>query len=149
MINPDDVPEVETDEMLARFIVAGQSTKSLRKYARADNTVKPQLFLPHDRELSVNRHRNCEEGEIWAFGQAIAIYRAMTFHGRSDIAVASCSFDQLDVVAKPIKNHPKGVPDNPNHADIEGFPSAKEDKLSVAMKLAAKATNRQAPRESE
>ena len=34
MINPDDVPDVEDDEMLARFIVAGQSTKSLRKYVK-------------------------------------------------------------------------------------------------------------------
>jgi hypothetical protein len=150
MINSDDVPDVEDDEMLARFIVAGQSTRSLRKYVRENNTVKPQLFLPYKRvELSVNRHRDCDEGEIWDFGQAIAAYREMAFYGRSDIAVVSCTFDKLSVVAKPIRNHPQGVPDNPNHADIVDFPAAKEDQLSLAEKLAAKATDRQAPPDSE
>lgn len=100
MINPDDVPDVEDDEMLARFIVAGQSTSSLRKYVRENNTVKPQLFLPYSHvELSVNRHRDCNDGETWSFGQAIAEYRQMAFHGRSDITVLSCTFDKLSVVA--------------------------------------------------
>jgi hypothetical protein len=146
MINPDDVPDVEDNEELARFIVAGQSTRSLRKYIREDNTVKPQLFLPYSHvELSVNRHRDCKDNEIWGFGQAIAAYRQMAFYGRSDIAVASCNFDKLTVVAKPIVDHPLGVPNNPNHADIVGFPAAKEDQLSLAEKLAAKATDRQVP----
>ena len=109
MINPDDVPDVEDDEVLARFIVAGQSTESLRKYVRENNTVKPQLFLPYKRiELSVNRHRNCDESQIWDFGQAIAEYREMAFYGRSDIAVVSCTCDKLSVVAKPIRDHPQG-----------------------------------------
>ena len=136
MINPDDVPDIEDDEMLARFIVAGQSTKSLRKYVRENNTVKPQLFLPYKHvELSVNRHRDCDECEIWDFGQAIAEYRKMDFYGRSDIAVGSCTFDELSVVATPIRDHPQAVPDNPNHADIVGFPAAKEDQLSLASSV--------------
>ena len=73
----------------------------------------------------------------------------MTFHGRSDIAVVSCTFDSLSVVAKQIRNHPKGVPDNPNHADIVGFPDSKEDQLSLAEKLAANATDRKVPSESK
>ena len=146
MIKPDDVPDVEDNEKLARFIVAGQSTKSLRKYVREDNTVKPQLFLPYRHvELSVNRHRDCKENEIWAFGQAIAEYRQMAFYGRSDVAVVSCKIDKLTVVKKPIRDDALGVPNNPNHADIVGFPAAKEDQLSLAEKLAAKATDRQVP----
>ena len=39
MIDPQNVPDVDDDEMLARYIVAGQSSKSLRKYVRENNTV--------------------------------------------------------------------------------------------------------------
>jgi len=48
-------------------------------------------------------------------------------------------------VAKPIKDHPSGVPDNPNHADIVGFPDKKEDQISLAQKLADKAGERIEP----
>ena len=150
MIDPDNVPNVDDDEILARYIVAGQSTRSLRKYVRENNTVKPQLFLPYKHvELSVNRYRDCDESEIWNFGRAIAVYREKELHGLSDIAVASCTFEGLTVVAKPIRDDAQGVPDNPNHADIEGFPSTKEDQLSLAEKLAASASDRITPPESK
>ena len=56
MIDPDNVPDVDEDETLARYIVAGQAAKSLRKYVRENNTIKPQLFLPYKYvELSVGK----------------------------------------------------------------------------------------------
>lgn len=146
MIDPNNVPDFEVDEVVARFILAGQSKKSLRKLVRADETIKPLLFLPYDHiELSVNRHRDCTENEIWGFGEGVAGYRNLVLHGRSDIHVEDCKFDTLEVLAKPIQNDPNGVPDNPNHADIVGFPAKKEDQLSLAGKLAAKATDRLLP----
>jgi len=59
MIDPDNVPEVEADEVVARFI--------LEKKLWAAKTGKPKhrLFLPYKHiELSVNRHRECTEDEI-------------------------------------------------------------------------------------
>ncbi|MFC1758149.1 hypothetical protein ACFL2H_05190 [Planctomycetota bacterium] len=146
MIDPDNVPHVEPDEMLARYIVAGETVRSLRKYVREDETVKPQLFIPyHYVELSVNRHRDCNEDEIWRFGFSVAEQRAMTFHGRSDISASDCTFDPLSVLAKPIRNNLPDATDNPNHADIVGYPSEKADQKSLALKLAAKASKRKTP----
>ena len=142
MIDPKDVPSVDDDEMLARYILAGEKTKSLRKLVRPDETIKPQLFMPYPhRDLSVNRHRDCSEDEIWSFGKAVAAYRDRTFHGRSDISVADCALDSLEVLAKPIPP-PPDVPANPNHADIVGFAEKKEDQLSLAAKLAERASER-------
>lgn len=146
MIDPDNVPEVADGEVLARYILAGQTTKSLRKYVREDDSVKPELFLPYQHvELSVNRHRDCDEAEVWGFGRAVANFRQMKLHGRCDLSVADCRLDTLSVVKRPIKDDSRGVPDNPNHADIVGFPPKKEDQKSLAQKLAAKATKRMLP----
>jgi hypothetical protein len=51
---------------------------------------------------------------------------------RTDIRAGVCKIQILRVVAKPILNNPK-VPDNPNHADIEGWPEAKEDQKESSM----------------
>jgi len=39
----------------------------------------------------------------------------------------------LDVIPKPL------LPANPNHADVTGLPSAKEDQRALAVKMAAAA----------
>ncbi len=63
MIDPDNVPDVEQDEMLARFVLE----KKLIYYE--DKSAKPRLFYPYKYvELSVNRHRDCIESEVWEFG---------------------------------------------------------------------------------
>lgn len=60
MIDPNHVPPVADEELLARFIVNGNEM-------RADGTVRPQLFLPYKRvNLSVNRHREATLEETWA-----------------------------------------------------------------------------------
>jgi len=140
MIDPDSVPDVELDEVVARFIF-----KKKQWYAKT-GAPKPSLFCPYKHvDLSVNRHRDCTDDEIWEFGQGIAEFRGDDLYGRCDIAVADCTLESLNVVAKSIKDDPKGVPDNPNHADIVGFPEKKEDQMSLAQKLAAKASNRILP----
>ena len=146
MIDPNNVPDVDGDEIVARFVITGASAKSLKNLVRANKTVKPQLFIPYPhRDVSVNRHRDCDEAETWAFGAGVAQVRQKTLHGRSDISVESCSIDPLSVIAKPIKDDPEGVPDNPNHADIIGFPALKADQKSFALKLAAAAGDCQSP----
>lgn len=142
MIKPDqdgNVPPVDDDERLARFIV------NSNEFRKDDGTVKPKLFMPYSRvELSVNRHRECTESELWSVGSWVAKTRERTLQGRSDIVAASCRIDPLRVVAKPlIAKRP--MPANPNHADVEGYPAAKEDQKSLAQKLAAAASPRIQP----
>jgi hypothetical protein len=127
MLDPENIPSVEETELLARYVM--QSS-----HFRSDLTVKPNLFIPHPyQELSVTRHRNATEAEIWQVGFNVATQQQRTLHGRSDILTGDCLVDSLRVTAQPF-------PDNPNHADIEGWPTAKEDQKAIALKLAASAT---------
>jgi hypothetical protein len=87
--------------------------------------------MPHPyQELSVTRHLQATEAEIWAVGKDVAATRCL--RGRADIRASDCSIESLRVVAKP-------VPNNPNHADIEGWPLSKPDQKVIALKLAASA----------
>ncbi len=125
MIDPLNVPPIAENELLARFIVNSNETRS-------DGTVKPKLFLPYSRvELSVNRHREASIDETWRVGTEVARERKKSLYGRADIRAGSCRIDSLQVIPKPI------LPKNPNHADITGYPLKKEDQMSLAEKLAA------------
>ena len=125
MIDPNHVPPVADEELLARFIVNSNEM-------RADGTVRPQLFLPYKQvTLSVNRHRDGTLIEIWSIGQQVAAERGKTLYGRADVRANSCRIAPLDVVPQPI------LPHNPNHADIVGYPARKDEQLSLAEKLAA------------
>jgi len=126
MIDPENVPPVSEDELLARFIIH-------RDEARADGTVRPQLFRPYSyTELSVSRYRDSDLSEIWAVGRSVAAERSKTLCGLVNIRASACrAIPPLDVVARPL------LPRNPNHADITGFPPRKEDQVLFSQKLAA------------
>ncbi len=125
MIDPLNIPSIADDELLARFIVNSNER-------RPDGNVTPRLFLPYSRvDLSVNRHRDATEDETWLIGKKVAAQRDRTLYGRADIRASSCRISPLEVLPRPI------LPENPNHADVVGYPPAKEDQLSLAEKLAA------------
>ena len=125
MIDPADIPPVADHELLARFIVNSNEV-------RADGTVRPQLFLPYKRvALSVNRHRDAALTETWTIGTQVAEQRGKTLLGRADVRATAGRIPPLDVVPSPIP------PQNPNHADIVGYPPRKDEQLSLAAKLAA------------
>lgn len=139
MLDPNNIPDVEDDELLARYATQSGHFRS------GDKFVRQNLFLPHPRqELSVTRHRQATEGEIWSAGNHVATALNRTLYGRADIRASECKIATLRVIAKPIKDNPK-VPDNPNHADITGWPTAKEDQKAIAQKLAAAATKLMSP----
>jgi hypothetical protein len=124
MIDPNQVPPVEEAEMLARYVMQSGH------FRQSDLTVKPNLFIPHPyQELSVTRHRDASETEIWAAGEDVATQQQKRLYGRADIQARSCIAESLRVTAKPF-------PNNPNHADIEGWPSQKQDQKAIALKLA-------------
>ncbi len=125
MIDPANIPSVADNELLARFIVNSNETRS-------DGTVTPKLFLPYKRvELSVNRHREATNDETWAIGRHVATERKKTLYGRADIRASSCRIAPLDVVPRP------ALPLTPTHADVIGYPPRKDEQLSIAEKLAA------------
>jgi len=127
VLDDNNVPPIAPDETVARYIINHRNI-------RADKTIKPDEFVPYSYvDLSVNRHRDCSEEEIWQFGQQVANQRSKELLGRTDIAVAACSIDQLSVVPEPIDG-------NPNHADITGYPPKKADQKALAAKIAAEAS---------
>ncbi len=138
MIDPNNVPPVAGEELLARFITQAKQFRS------SDQTVKPDLFIPFRlTELSVTRHRDATVEELWQVGHEVAAVRQQTLYGRSDVRASDCAVGPLSVVADPIL-HPR-EPSNPNHANIAGFPAAKDDQKAFAIKIANLASNRILP----
>ncbi len=128
MIDPEKVPPIADTEMLARYVTQSGQFRS------SDHTVKQDLFIPHPRpELSLTRHQDATEAEIWGIGVNVSDQMNRKLYGRSDIQANHCNIDSLNVVAKPL-------PQNSNHADIEGWPSQKQDQKAIALKLAASAS---------
>ncbi len=134
MIDPCDVPDIEPKEMLARFIL------SSRHIRRGDETIKPDAFVPHPRdELSVTRHRNATDNEVWDAGRAVAEVQRRTLHGRGDVVADVFLQQGLSVRSAPVLGHAR-LPDNPNHANVTGWP--KDDKgrqRLLALEIAAQA----------
>jgi len=134
MIDPQNVPEIEPDEELARFIF---SSRHLRT---SDNTIKPDAFLPPpDAELSVTRHRDASESELWSAGRAVAESRQRTLYGRGDVVADVFLERGLELHADPIIGH-ANLPDNPNHANVTGWPTDdRARQLLLALEIAAQA----------
>ena len=125
MIDPDNIPPVADNELLARFIVT-------RDEKRDDGTVRHRLFLPYKHvELSVQRHREASPGETWQVGFNVAVLRSKTLYGLANIRASSCRIGNLDVLPAPI------LPANSNHANITRYPAEKEDQMALAKVLAA------------
>lgn len=123
---------VSADEQLARFIL-------FSKWLRSDETVRPEAFMPHPYiDLSVTRHQALSEHEIWEIGQSVSGLRGATLYGRADIRASDVLRQSLDVKSAP-------VPNNPNHANIIGWPEQKPAQKVIALQLAAAAKYRGIP----
>lgn len=116
---------VADEEPLARFVLESS------RYRKSDNTAKPEAFMPHPySELSVTRHRDLVRDEIWDLGKDVASQLRKTLYGKADIAAASVRKNRLTIDPAP-------VPNNPNHANIKGWPSEKSAQKDIALQLAA------------
>jgi len=125
MMNPDRIPDVADNELLARFIVN-------RNEKRSEGQVTPRLFMPYKWvELSINRHREATLTETWQVGFEVAAQRNKQLYGLANIRASKCRIEHLEVVPAPI------IPSNPNHANITGYPASKEDQMALAAELAA------------
>lgn len=126
MLDPAQIPPVDSAEMLARFIIFS------RHFRSSNNTVKPDAFIPHPQiDLSVTRHRETTEDEIWQEGERVAEIRKATLYGRADVTAGVFEDEDLSVVANPI------IPENPNHADVINWPAEKPAQKMKAVEIAS------------
>lgn len=96
---------VNDDEWLARFIL-------FTRWIRSDRTLRPDAFIPHPwPELSVTRHLELSQDEIWEIGDAIAVKRGATLLGRGDVQARVPRAQRLQIESAPVEN-------NVNHANI-------------------------------
>lgn len=121
MIDPANVPDVDSQEMTARFVV------SKSHFNKQTLTLKANAFVPPpNRELSVTRLVKITEDEIWAVGKSVAAARKQTLRGRGDVLVATYLDQKLEVIPDPVDN-------NPNHANVTGWPSADDKAMQVMI----------------
>lgn len=127
MIDPANVPEVATGEMLARYVLHSSHIR------RSDQTIKQDAFVPHPYpNLSVTRHLLANESELWSVGDNVAAACGKTLYGRGDASTTVCLGQNLTVNASPITG-------NPNHADVSAWPTDKPAQKMIALQIAAAA----------
>ena len=103
MIDPNDVPRVADDEILARFVLQRSHFRS------GDLSIKPDAFMPPpDLELSVTRHLSTTGDELWVIGEDVALQTSKSLYGRGDVGTLICRQLGLDTLPAPL-------PTNPNH----------------------------------
>lgn len=114
---------ITDDEIIARFIVS-------KRWIRGDNSVKPEALMPHPYpDLSVTRHIGLCESQLWMIGQDVAAVTGRTLHGRADSQVSVARNQDLKVTSAP-------TPQNPNHANITGWPVGKPEQKIKALEIA-------------
>lgn len=122
-----EASNINDNELLARFIVSKRWIKS------SDHAIRFNAFMPPpDRELSVTRHLDLSEKELWRRGNSVALQMQKELHGRADISVIQTRAQKIDVVPDPL-------PDNANHACLIDWPTEKEKQILIAKEIAASA----------
>ena len=117
---------IKEEELLARFIV-------YRRWIRSDNSIRSEAFIPPaSLELSVTRHLGLSQTVLWKIGNSVTSRRNLKLHGRADVHASVAIKLSLAVVSAPES-------DNPNHANITGWPKEKSEQKSLAQLIAAKA----------
>ena len=117
---------VADEELLARFIIH-------RSHVRSDGTVRPEAFIPYKQvELSVTRHRELPESELWGAGELVAQKLGKTLVGRADNQAVTFRTCGLQVVPTPLD-------DDANHADVIDWPAEKSDQKALALEIAKEA----------
>ncbi|HHT9145302.1 MAG: hypothetical protein Q7J76_08540 [Candidatus Brocadiaceae bacterium] len=124
MRNETELPPVTDNELLARFVL-------FSKWIRLDQTVRPDVFMPYPYPyLSVTRHRELSEFDLWKTGQSVADKRSLKLYGRADIHATA-------VKAQSLRIEPTSTPKN--HANIIGWPVDKPGQKIIAQEIAATA----------
>lgn len=116
---------VAPQELLSRFILYRDHIRT------SNNTVKPQAFMPHPHEdLSVTRHLDLDQEAIWSIGEDVAQQRERRLYGQAVNQASTYMEQKLKVLPAPI------IPENPNHANVTGWPPDKEAQKMLAILIA-------------
>lgn len=126
MLDPENVPEVDSQELLSRFVLSKRHVRS------DDGTLKADAFVPHPHgELSVTRHLEATDDEVWQVGSDVAEARNRTLYGRGDALAATYLGLNLSVIPDPVDG-------NPNHVDVREWPlNDKPAQKLIAQEIAA------------
>lgn len=140
MIDEDNVPEIQTDELLSRCVLSSKYIRVATSGDQAVGRVKPGAFVPHPYDdLSINRHIDSSLEEVWQLCWQVANQTQKTLHGRAEISAEAFSSQGLTVKADPIRSkNTEGVPPNPNHAVVVNWPLEKSAQLMLAQNIADK-----------
>ena len=132
----NDIPLIDASEMLARFVVKPD-------HVRKDGSIRHGLFFPYKHtELSVTRLRELELDELWRFGSDVAQVYKKPLLGRSDLRTDHCHQQGLAVAIDPLDG--SAASDglfNPHHANIIGYPPARQEQIAIAQELVKHATS--------
>jgi hypothetical protein len=127
MIGGSAPSAVTDEECLARFILFSKWIRN------SDQTVRPDAFIPYPYpDLSVTRHIHLSEEALWKMGQDVADARPAKLYGRADIYASTARRLHLRIDPAPASN-------NPNHANLDGWPADKPTQKIIAQQLAAEA----------
>ena len=125
-MNHGSLAEVPVDdaEQLARFVL---TERHIRK---SDGTVRAEALIPSPHvELSVTRHRDLSDDDVWTLGEDVAKKRQKPLIGRADFRAGDARQQKLDV-----------KPDEPprNHANVFGWPPEKAFQMALAQELSTR-----------
>ena len=115
------------DEVVTRFIFS-------KSHFRTNIPgVKSRAFEPSrkDNSTSVFRVLNLSEIEIWSIREEVELQLDRTLYARADVIVRNITKFGLGV-------NPDEPP--PRHANIQGWPDVKSERMSLAQQIAAEAT---------
>jgi hypothetical protein len=123
-----EVPdEVSPHEVTARFLLEPGH------FRRDNGHAKPKAFQParRDNRTSVFRTRDLLDSAVWELADRyVAAVRGQPVIARAELTV-------VEITAVGLMVEPDRDP--PRHANITGWPSAKDEWKSLAQELAAKA----------
>jgi hypothetical protein len=119
--------QIEPNEPITRYILSRSHFSPTKKRVKA-RALEPS---PRDNRTSVFRIRDLKQTQVWEIGwRDVAKVRKRTLHARADLSVSTVLEIGLHV-------EPEEPP--PRHANIQGWPESKSEKMSLSQRLAAEA----------
>jgi len=138
MIDENNVPDIESNEELSRCIVFSKHVRSPTGSDKTEGRVKPNAFVPHPYDdLSVNRHLQSTDDDVWELCRQVAQQLKKTLYGRATVNASDFQSRKLRVQPDPIRSeNSDGLLPNPNHAIVVGWPEEKSAQLAIAQDIA-------------
>jgi hypothetical protein len=90
--------------------------------------------MPHPYpDLSVTRHGQWSERQLWRIGKLVADSIPKQLYGRADVAAGVFCQQKLRVSPDPTE-------ENPNHVNVDEWPADKSAQKIIAQEISAKVT---------